>query len=692
MSENKSLSNASPKGGSRQKMLLKLIKSVLFLGSVLIGSMLLWSDVVWPLFRTIEARDWNELSCVVISSQLNTQSGLTTTYAVDIVYSYEILGETYQSNRYSFTDVSRFNEATAIVDRYPPGARTSCYVNPSYDRIGLPRYPTDAVIEQCDFNVALKRVLGLRPLVSFLFILFGVVGGLSIWSSFLARFIVVLFGLVVLAFLVYFTLVYVASFFEFSAGALSFIINVVLVFILMASVDGYRTVVKKCTPWKPLAASKHLAFVPGKFFGHEPYIRGTYRHHHLKLETFSKNRGKFNYAYTRLLVSGDALAQGSPQNEPHLPDEQVVRKDAIGLLPPTSRHYILKEVQLKGSITARTVDQHVYVDYEQEGIENDLEYLGYLFDLFSDLAEVISTITATHRHHRLKLEIVGTYAPCTRLSVSVDKLANGSLQNDPHLSGEQVARKDAMSLLTPTSPNYILKGAQLKGSITAQTVDQTVYVCHEQSGIENNLKYLRYLFDLLSDLAEACSPVVALGGEAVPFLKDMIARHHHESIAAELLKAIARDTKARIGDRALQVLCPTCLTRYKARKVWLEFRYLTYYGCRICGQSRELLEGRLVAVLDSRMDTERVQQDGTWRVNWLARRALFDFDEVEIVQATDEDVERFVVQVGNDTDEFRRSRYKEISCKIAPDCRLSENTLRILKSTFDEELRSTAQK
>ena len=30
-------------------------------------------------------------------------------------------------------------------------------------------------------------------------------------------------------------------------------------------------------------------------------------------------------------------------------------------------------------------------------------------------------------------------------------------------------------------------------------------------------------------------------------------------------------------------------------------------------------------------------------------------------------VERFAVQVGNDTNDFRRSRYKEMSCKIAPD-------------------------
>ncbi len=567
MSENTSLSNAAPKGESGQEMLLKLIKSILFLGSVLIGSVLLWSDVVWPLLKTIEARDWNAIPCVIISSQLNTQSGLTTTYSVDIAYSYEILGKTYQSNRYSFTDISSFNEVTAIVDRYPPGARTSCYVNPSYDKTGFPRNPTDAVIEQCDFPTALKRVFGVRPVVSLIFILFGIVGGLSIWSSFIARFIAVLVGLVVLDILVYFALVC------FDAGAVSFIISVGLVFYMMVSVDSYRQGVKGCSPWKPLAASKHLTFVPGKFFfGHEPYITGTYRHHHLKLETLSKNKS----IYTRLLVSGNALAQGSPQNEPHLPDDQVARKDVI-------------------------------------------------------------------------------------------------------------------SLLTPTSPQYMLKGPQLKGSVAVQTVDQTVHVCYEQKDIENDSEYLGYLCDLLSDLAEAYPAVVALGGEAVPFLKDEIARKHHKSIAIALLEAIARDTTARIGDRASQVVCPSCLTRYKAHKVWPAGKGwfgrafeadIAYYGCRICSQSREFLEVRVVAVLDSRMDTERVLQDGTLRVNWLARRALFDFDEVEIVQASDEDVERFAVQVGNDTDDFRRSRYKEMSCTIVPNCGLSENTLRILKNTF----------
>ncbi len=69
-------------------------------------------------------------------------------------------------------------------------------------------------------------------------------------------------------------------------------------------------------------------------------------------------------------------------------------------------------------------------------------------------------------------------------------------------------------------------------------------------------------------------------------------------------------------------------------------------------------------------------------VNWLIYPKPFDFHEVRIIQASDRDVEEFVMQTGNDTDEFRQPRYKEIPCVIASGCKLSENTLRILKHTF----------
>jgi hypothetical protein len=87
-------------------------------------------------------------------------------------------------------------------------------------------------------------------------------------------------------------------------------------------------------------------------------------------------------------------------------------------------------------------------------------------------------------------------------------------------------------------------------------------------------------------------------------------------------------------------------------------------------------------VLDSNWAEAQSYQDGLLRINWLARRSLFDFDWVEVIQANDEDVERFAVQIGNDTDPVRDAQYPKMRCLIAPGCRLSENTLRVLRSTF----------
>jgi hypothetical protein len=79
-----------------------------------------------------------------------------------------------------------------------------------------------------------------------------------------------------------------------------------------------------------------------------------------------------------------------------------------------------------------------------------------------------------------------------------------------------------------------------------------------------------------------------------------------------------------------------------------------------------------------------MEQNETLRVNWFQHGRLFDFDRVEIIQASYEEVERFAVQVGNDTDPFRQPRYRQMEYTIAPECQLAENTRRILASTFGQ--------
>jgi len=94
--------------------------------------------------------------------------------------------------------------------------------------------------------------------------------------------------------------------------------------------------------------------------------------------------------------------------------------------------------------------------------------------------------------------------------------------------------------------------------------------------------------------------------------------------------------------------------------------------------------GEVVAVLDETMAAAGVEEGGVLRANWLERREPFDFDAVQIANATDAEVERFAMAVGNDMDEVRRERYALLRCEVAPECRLSEHTLRVLRSTFGE--------
>ena len=92
----------------------------------------------------------------------------------------------------------------------------------------------------------------------------------------------------------------------------------------------------------------------------------------------------------------------------------------------------------------------------------------------------------------------------------------------------------------------------------------------------------------------------------------------------------------------------------------------------------------VVVVLDNRVGPRQVETEDQLRVNWFQHQALFDFDQVEIVAASDEQVERFAVKVGNDTDPIRKSYYQSMACSIDATCNLSENTVRVLDNIFGE--------
>ena len=209
-------------------------------------------------------------------------------------------------------------------------------------------------------------------------------------------------------------------------------------------------------------------------------------------------------------------------------------------------------------------------------------------------------------------------------------------------------------------------------------------ITYEQPGIETRAKHLIYLFDSFGPLLDAYPHMASLGGEAIVSLKQVATdkTHRLSTLAGQWIEDIARQTQ-RLQNQSSQLVCQLCMVHCIAHRVELSrLNDVSFFGCRECFQSQDFyVVDHIVAVLDTLMG-DASQNGNTLRVNWLNHGTLFDFDSVEIINATDENVERFAVQVGNDTFPARVTRYKQMKCMISSTCHLSENTLRILNKTF----------
>ena len=211
---------------------------------------------------------------------------------------------------------------------------------------------------------------------------------------------------------------------------------------------------------------------------------------------------------------------------------------------------------------------------------------------------------------------------------------------------------------------------------------------YEQYELETDREHLQFILTTLYNLAEVYPRLKSYGGEIIPLLHPAASNKQHaaQPIALDLVEAIAASTKQIHDQEGDALLCSHCLLRWAIHKAEIsKLTTVTYYSCPQCHRSQEyFVVDRVVAALDNQAGAEPVEQGRTLTVNWLAQQSLFDFDAVEIVQATDEEVERFVVQVGNDTDPIRQPHYADMACVISPDCNLSDNTWRILERTFGQ--------
>ncbi len=98
---------------------------------------------VQPLLLFESARHWRERPCTIVASRVHARSQeRSTRYSALIVFRYQLDGRERLSGDYQLVDDGNrlYREAADIVERYPPGAQATCFVDP--------RNPARAVIDR----------------------------------------------------------------------------------------------------------------------------------------------------------------------------------------------------------------------------------------------------------------------------------------------------------------------------------------------------------------------------------------------------------------------------------------------------------------------------------------------------------------------------------------------------------------
>jgi hypothetical protein len=292
-------------------------------------------------------------------------------------------------------------------------------------------------------------------------------------------------------------------------------------------------------------------------------------------------------------------------------------------------------------------------------------------------------VTGVYHGHRLKLDTFyrneaddKTYL-YTRLMLGVNVNAP---EASPQTNGPEKTFTVREVVHKLTAPNTVVS----KWPVKTQADGYEVY--YEQRDIQTDVSYLQALLDILYNQAQAHAMLLNLGGEAVSTLQKIVeitADPNLRNTAGQLMRGIARKTEQELGYRADRLVCPQCLAHYGPHEVrfsWMD--KIMFYGCRLCQQSRDYWHKEVLVVLSQQMTQEIVEKENAVYVNWLMRRTLFDFEAVVIARTSDEEVERFAVQVGNDMEETRRHRYARMRCVVSTQSGVSQNSIRILQRMF----------
>ena len=278
-------------------------------------------------------------------------------------------------------------------------------------------------------------------------------------------------------------------------------------------------------------------------------------------------------------------------------------------------------------------------------------------------------IIGVYRGHRLKIESKDLGQSATKISI---KLNDGWHGEDTH-TVDDIA-------------DIFLSEFQFPGKIYMGRNGR--FISYIQYRIETDEQRLQSIIDVCCQVLETYDQIIRLGGEVVPILQKTISFSDDKlhPVATQLLSEISTKTTTELGNRLSQLVCCQCFLKFESLNLYGKSSLRTgrYIGCRGCHQSRDFFEGAIGVVFDVANEQLQYEKNGILWVNWIHYQKVFDFDLIHIIQASDQDIERFVIQIGNDSDKHQQKKRYSQACFISPSCQLSANTMHILKSMFGE--------
>ena len=147
------------------------------------------------------------------------------------------------------------------------------------------------------------------------------------------------------------------------------------------------------------------------------------------------------------------------------------------------------------------------------------------------------------------------------------------------------------------------------------------------------------------------------------------------------LEALYSSARKRINE----LYCLRDYARFEEYKFQpVPFQHVPYVACRKCGSTLYTnVFSRVRAVLDHSMEKPFHHSHGLFRVNWFHFEAMFDFDQVEIGEASDEEVLAFTLKIANDMDPYRTGRPRKPLCFLRNESTITPNTIGVLGKVYE---------